>query len=216
MPRDVQLQVFQRSFSTKGEPGRGLGTFSVKLLTGRYLRGSVHFTSSAEHGTVFTVTLPRQPSGVRTTLPAGGDGSATRLPPTPQAKPLLGRCLLLVDDLPENRRLIGYMLRAAGAEVVTADGGGAALAEAEAMRHTARMFDAILLDMDMPDIDGFEVARTLREQQEICPIVALTAFDDESDRQSCIAAGCTFHLSKPVERLTLIAAVQRICDDGSS
>ncbi|MBI5521244.1 MAG: HAMP domain-containing histidine kinase [Desulfarculus sp.] len=57
MPREVQLQVFKRSFSTKG-PGRGLGTYSVKLLTERYLKGRVWFTSSPGEGTTFRVWLP--------------------------------------------------------------------------------------------------------------------------------------------------------------
>ena len=57
IPRDVQLQLFKRSFSTKG-PGRGLGLYSVKLLTERYLRGRVDFASSREDGTGFSVTLP--------------------------------------------------------------------------------------------------------------------------------------------------------------
>ncbi len=57
MARDVRLQVFQRSFSTKGE-GRGLGTYSAKLLTERYLKGKVRFTSSQKAGTTFTVTYP--------------------------------------------------------------------------------------------------------------------------------------------------------------
>ncbi len=57
MSRDVQLQIFQRSFSTKGT-GRGLGTYSVRLLTERYLKGRVSFTSSPEHGTTFRVRCP--------------------------------------------------------------------------------------------------------------------------------------------------------------
>lgn len=57
MPRAVQLQVFQRSFSTK-EPGRGLGTYSIKLLTERYLQGHVSFTTSPEEGTTFRVRYP--------------------------------------------------------------------------------------------------------------------------------------------------------------
>ncbi len=57
MPRSVQLQLFQRSFSTKGE-GRGLGTYSIKLLTEKYLRGSVELTTSAELGTLFRIRLP--------------------------------------------------------------------------------------------------------------------------------------------------------------
>ncbi len=56
IPRDVQLQLFQRSFSTKGD-GRGLGTYSVRLLTERYLKGRVSFSSSPETGTIFTVTI---------------------------------------------------------------------------------------------------------------------------------------------------------------
>jgi signal transduction histidine kinase len=57
MPRDSQLQVFQRSFSTKGK-GRGLGTYSIKLLTERYLKGRVSFTSTEAEGTTFSVFLP--------------------------------------------------------------------------------------------------------------------------------------------------------------
>jgi signal transduction histidine kinase len=58
MPKSVQLQVFNRSFSTKGL-GRGLGTYSVRLLTERYLRGQVDFTSEVGHGTRFNVVLPK-------------------------------------------------------------------------------------------------------------------------------------------------------------
>lgn len=60
MPHEVQLQVFQRSFSTKGA-GRGLGTYGIKLLTERYLRGTVSFTSTPEAGTTFQVRYPLAP-----------------------------------------------------------------------------------------------------------------------------------------------------------
>lgn len=62
IPHDVQLQIFQRSFSTKGSD-RGIGTYSVKLLTEKYLRGRVSFASTPEVGTVFIVTLPARPDG---------------------------------------------------------------------------------------------------------------------------------------------------------
>jgi signal transduction histidine kinase len=62
MPREVQLQIFQRSFSTKGA-GRGLGTYGVKLLTERYLGGTVSFTSTPERGTTFHVRYPLAPNG---------------------------------------------------------------------------------------------------------------------------------------------------------
>jgi sensor histidine kinase regulating citrate/malate metabolism len=57
MTREVQLQVFRRSFSTKGR-GRGFGTYYAKLVAGRYLKGTVSFQSSAAEGTVFSVSLP--------------------------------------------------------------------------------------------------------------------------------------------------------------
>jgi signal transduction histidine kinase len=60
MPRDVQLQVFKRSFSTKGS-GRGIGTYSIRLFVTRYLHGSVDFDSTEDHGTTFRVRLPRAP-----------------------------------------------------------------------------------------------------------------------------------------------------------
>ena len=62
MPEEVRLQVFRRSFSTKSPIGRGIGTYSAKLITERYLGGSLSFSSSEEQGTTFAVTLPVQKS----------------------------------------------------------------------------------------------------------------------------------------------------------
>jgi signal transduction histidine kinase len=62
MPREVQMQIFQRSFSTKSGRGRGIGTHSIKLLGERYLGGHVCFASSEGHGTTFTIRLPRSPA----------------------------------------------------------------------------------------------------------------------------------------------------------
>ena len=59
IPRDVQLQIFKRSFSTKGS-GRGLGTYSMKLLTIKYLKGSIYFTSNKDEGTFFFVELTKK------------------------------------------------------------------------------------------------------------------------------------------------------------
>jgi len=61
IPEEVQLQIFQRSFSTKGQTGRGIGTYSMKLLGERYLGGRVEFTSQAPEGTTFTLTVPKSP-----------------------------------------------------------------------------------------------------------------------------------------------------------
>lgn len=59
MPEQVRLQVFQRSFSTKGEPGRGIGTYSIKLFGETYLGGRVSFSSQEPEGTTFTLVVPK-------------------------------------------------------------------------------------------------------------------------------------------------------------
>ena len=59
MPPEVQLQIFQRSFSTKGESGRGIGTYSMKLFGERYLGGTIDFVSNQEEGTTFHLRLPK-------------------------------------------------------------------------------------------------------------------------------------------------------------
>lgn len=64
MPRDVQLQIFQRSFSTKGDAGRGIGSYSMKLFGERYLGGKVDFVSRQPEGTTFRLRLPKRPPAV--------------------------------------------------------------------------------------------------------------------------------------------------------
>lgn len=65
IPQETQLQIFQRSFSTKAEVGRGIGTYSIKLFGERYLGGKVHFSSRESDGTVFCLTLPKELSLLR-------------------------------------------------------------------------------------------------------------------------------------------------------
>ena len=82
MPDDVAMRVFQRYFSTKDEPGRGLGTYSMKLLGEQYLQGRVEFQTSAEDGTTFTLTIPRR-------LPPGGaedSQNVAALTPEPESR----------------------------------------------------------------------------------------------------------------------------------
>jgi CheY-like chemotaxis protein len=77
-------------------------------------------------------------------------------------------------------------------------------------RTTERRFDLILMDMQMPVMDGFEAAATLRQEQIETPIVALTAYAMASDRDRCLASGCTDYLAKPVLRSELIDKIAEI------
>jgi len=101
--------------------------------------------------------------------------------------------VLVTDDTPANRQLVGLVLRKAGLEVDEAENGEVAVTKA-----SSGSYDLLLMDMQMPVLDGFSATRMLREQGLRQPIVALTANVTEQDRQQCQAAGCTGFLSKPI------------------
>src|SRR5262249_17754177 len=114
---------------------------------------------------------------------------------------LNGRILFAEDGL-DNQRLISTHLRKAGAEVVIADNGKIAV---DLM--AAEQFDLVIMDMQMPVLDGYGAASKLRSRGCTHPIIALTAHAMAEDRAKCLAAGCTDYLTKPIERDKLLRTV---------
>jgi two-component system cell cycle response regulator DivK len=104
------------------------------------------------------------------------------------------RTILIVDDHPEIRERLRAMLQGAGWDVRTACNGRDALESV----HTARPH-AIVLDMVMPEMDGFEVARSLKSDPDYrhIPILAATGLASRADRERCLAAGCDAYMAKP-------------------
>ena len=131
--------------------------------------------------------------------------------PTPAAlaKPLEGLRILLVEDGPDNQRLIELLLTKAGASVELADNGRIGLDKALAAARVGLAFDAILMDMQMPVMDGYEATQALRAAEYRGPIIALTAHAMEHDRLRCLNVGCDDFASKPIHRDRLIELVQR-------
>jgi CheY-like chemotaxis protein len=199
MPSEVQQQVFQRSFSTKGEAGRGIGTHSMKLLGESYLGGRVSFVSSEPKGTVFTLELPR----TRAKVSAEGI-----VPASSSAQTLHGR-VLLAEDGPDNQRIIGALLRKVGLEVDVAENGRIACEKAMTSKSQGASYDAILMDVQMPEMDGRAAAKRLRECGWNGPVIALTALATQEDHRKCLAAGCNDCIVKPVDRATLVSTVAR-------
>jgi CheY-like chemotaxis protein len=125
----------------------------------------------------------------------------------PQESIRLHGRILLAEDTPDHQRLIGLILEAAGAEVVTVADGRAAYAQAVQAVAAGKPFDLILLDMQIPEIDGYEVTARLRKAAYTGPIIALTAHALLGDREKCLAAGCSDYLTKPITRAQLLGMV---------
>jgi CheY-like chemotaxis protein len=114
--------------------------------------------------------------------------------------------ILLAEDVPDNQRLLSHYLRGAGAELVVASDGLAVVNAAMDARDQGRPFGLILMDMQMPMIDGLTATVVLRGAGWRGPIVALTANAGPEHRARCLDAGCDDYLTKPVEKDALIRA----------
>lgn len=117
--------------------------------------------------------------------------------------------ILLVEDREDNRVLARKLLERAGFRVVEATDGREALEQVAAQRP-----DLVLLDMSLPLVDGWTVARTLRQSPEFAnlPIVALTAHAMDGDRERVLEAGCDEFLTKPIEVAKFIPTIRRILE----
>lgn len=113
--------------------------------------------------------------------------------------------ILLVEDAPDNQMVIGMFLNSAGAKVDFADNGY------EGINRTAKdNYDIILMDIQMPKMDGYEATRILRKKGYDIPIIALTAHALMEERTRCLNAGCTEHFTKPVDSEKLISLIARL------
>ena len=117
--------------------------------------------------------------------------------------------IMLVEDCFDNQRLIAHVLRKAGAEVSVADNGQVAVDLALAAKQAGNTFDIILMDIQMPIMDGYEATRQLRKTGYSDPIIALTANVTTGNRQKCLDAGCDDYMTKPFDISTLVAVVAK-------
>ncbi len=114
--------------------------------------------------------------------------------------------VLLIEDNEQNRYLVTFLLENHGYRVTAAVDGPAGIAAA-----TTQHFDLILLDIQLPGMDGYAVARALRATPYLCvtPIVAVTSYAMTGDRENALAAGCNGYIEKPINPATFVAEVSR-------
>jgi CheY-like chemotaxis protein len=175
--------------------GLGLGLPLVRGLA-RLHGGDVHAASGGlGRGSEFTIVLPRR---VATVQP-----SASRPPPPPRPP----RRVLLVDDFLDALDILKLGLELAGCSVETASDGLSAIEKAR-----SGSYDVAFVDIGLPGVDGFTVARTLRAEPATrsLPLVAMSGYGSPEDRDRSAASGFDAHLVKPVAPAALLAAADEI------
>jgi signal transduction histidine kinase len=190
--------------ATRVHGGRGLGLALCRQLA-ELMGGSMQVTSEPGVGSSFTLELPlREASGTLAALPEPEGADA-------EPRALRAR-LLLAEDGPDNRRLIGHVLREAGAEVETAEDGQRALELGLAALEGGQTYDVILMDLEMPVLDGVGATRALRDAGYTAAILALTAHSLSDERERCLAAGFTDLASKPIDASVLLGQIAALCE----
>jgi len=207
MTREQLEQLFQPF--TQGDVsmarrfgGTGLGLVISKRLA-ELLGGDLVCTQSAPgRGTTFAVTIATGSLDGACLVRSGDDHAPTSAASSPEP-PLWGSTplscrILLADDSPDNQDLVSFVLRKAGADVALASNGQQALDMALRAKAKGQPFDVVLMDMQMPVLDGYAATRCLRARDYHGSIIALTAHAMPEELEKCLAAGCDAYATKPI------------------
>ncbi len=184
------------SSTTRRFGGTGLGLFLSRKLA-RLLGGDISFTSTEGKGSRFVISVIAQVPSTKQTM----DSSRGEYVVNANGKDLQDGVILVVDDASDNRELLRRYLNKAGlnnSQIEMASNGEEAVRKA-----TEKDYRLILMDIQMPQMDGFQALKILREQGYKCPIIALTAHAMKGDREKCLAAGFDGYLQKPLRKEAL-------------
>jgi len=190
--------------STRHFGGAGLGLAISRRLI-ELIGGRIEFSSQEGRGSRFSLKVPVEvdlqapPAVPSESTQSGCRGSAGE-----QDLPHLSGRVLVAEDSRSHATLIEIMLKRLGLEVAIAGDGQKAID-----RVLKEPFDLVLMDIQMPNMDGYEATAALRAKGVTTPIVALTANAIAGDRERCLAAGCDDYLSKPFECRDLAAILSR-------
>jgi PAS domain S-box-containing protein len=204
IPADRIGGLFQPFMQVDGSASRryggtGLGLAISKRLA-KALGGEIEVASELGKGSAFTLTIdPGSLDGVRM-LQSPQAIVAAGVEPLPNGpEPLLRGRLLLVEDDPSIQRIVRQLLKKMGLEVTVAGNGQLACDLAEKSKAEGMPYDLILMDIQMPKMNGYETTQWFHQHGWQVPIVALTAHTMVGDREKCLAAGCDDYIAKPID-----------------
>jgi signal transduction histidine kinase/DNA-binding response OmpR family regulator len=190
--------------TTRKFGGSGLG-LDISRRLAQMLGGDVTVHSVAGMGSTFSLTIDGHPiSGVELITDASALLLEDSMGSTSLGAVSLSGSVLVAEDGPDNQQLIRYLLERTGVKATIAVNGRIAVDLARNQK-----FDLILMDMQMPELDGYGATSELRRRGINVPIIALTAHAMNDDRNKCIAAGCTDYLTKPLDTELLLKALAK-------
>ena len=209
IPEEKQELVFEKFMqangcNTRNHNGTGLGLAITKQLA-ELLNGRLSLTSKVGKGSVFSLMIPvnvdvkSQPLFSKCNLADELDQEANIL----EQSKFTGRVLVAEDSL-TNQKLINLLLKRQGLEVTLVEDGKDAVDKG-----LAQTFDLIFMDIQMPNMNGYNATKTLRENGVTTPIIALTAHAMKGDKEKCISAGCDDYLTKPIKRKKLVQTIHK-------
>ena len=184
--------------------GAGLG-LPISRQLAELLGGKLSLTSEIGKGSVFSLVIPVNVDIKSQPLFDKYDiaGRLESEPDTMEKDKFTGR-VLVAEDSPTNQMLINLLLERLGLEVTLVKDGKDAVDKA-----LTQTFDLIFMDIQMPDMNGFDATKILRKNGVKIPIVALTAHVMKGDRQECLSAGCDDYLAKPINRKGLVQIIHK-------
>jgi PAS domain S-box-containing protein len=186
-PRVFEMFVQIEPTKERSEGGLGIGLALVKALLELHGGNIDVHSAGREQGTTFTVTLPRSVIAAEPARSPASDRGVREAP---------SRCVLIADDNPDGAEILAMLLQTSGHTVHVANDGAAALDLAARIRP-----DIAVLDIGMPGLSGYEVARRIRCEAwgASMTLIAVTGWGQEEDKREALAVGFDFHLTKPMD-----------------